>query len=85
MGLSLTTCLETWDWQTQHIQGACVGPANPIISIYFKIFLTEGDMTGPGDGIPPEDMPGDIGFAGPTPAPCRCCPFIGGALNPFWL
>ena len=33
------------------------------------ILLTEGDITGPGDGIPPEDIPGDIGFPGPTPAP----------------
>ena len=34
-----------------------------------SILLTEGDITGPGDGIPPEDIPGDIGFPGPTPAP----------------
>ena len=47
----------------------------------FQFLLTEGDITGPGDGIPPEDIPGDMGFPG-MPAPTW---LIGGALNPFWL
>lgn len=40
-----------------------------IIQEPIEKMLTEGDITGPGDGIPPEDIPGDIGLAGPTPAP----------------
>ena len=37
---------------------------NILIKILFfttDSYLTIGDITGPGDGIPPEDMPGDKG------------------------